>query len=402
MTVTPTFPISAPVEGLSSSSGGTAAASAPSISGQRSRDEYTVTVYDNEPDIDDDRRFPVPGYPTLTKLIVDYPDFEAFQSFRDLNIKSLLYYQAELEELRRDLHALEWRDYRDEPFPDSEMCCLTYEAIMLGRNAGDESAAGMQYAKIQRIREVLKEYSTFVEHITVCHHIINLIRIFLTDAALIQYSKIRNLPEADSFNVSSLRRWLHGRRAAKRIRGPGAWSWGNLGEQEPAPKSLVPQIWQFMRSFFWPVEEEKPEEDLIVPRAGSKADSFSRWVANEFVPLWQCLKEKRFRGERPTGGQASVDVENAKTQNTRAMTAETDIMTINRYRENPILRFTSFVSMVVACLLPTVAIAVLAQLHTTAQLLGLIAVFTAVFAAGLMVLVEVGTSRVEIFAATAA
>lgn len=77
-------------------------------------------------------------------------------------------------------------------------------------------------------------------------------------------------------------------------------------------------------------------------------------------------------------------------------------MTIEIYREGRILRFTSFITTIVACLLPTVAIAVLAQLHTTAQLLGLIAVFTAVFAGGLMLLVDSGTSRVEIFTATAA
>jgi len=76
--------------------------------------------------------------------------------------------------------------------------------------------------------------------------------------------------------------------------------------------------------------------------------------------------------------------------------------TINSYREGPMLRFTSFIATVVACLLPTVAIAVLAQLHTMGELLGIIAVFTAVFASGLMMLVDSGTSRVEIFTATAA
>jgi hypothetical protein len=41
-------------------------------------------------------------------------------------------------------------------------------------------------------------------------------------------------------------------------------------------------------------------------------------------------------------------------------------------------------------------------MHTTAELLGFIALFTAIFAIGLMVLTDSGTSRTEIFTATAA
>jgi len=91
-----------------------------------------------------------------------------------------------------------------------------------------------------------------------------------------------------------------------------------------------------------------------------------------------------------------------KSKDPEPKTAEAEADTVNKYRGKKIVQFTSFISTIVACLLPTVAIAVLDQLHTTATLLGLIAVFTAVFAGGLMLLVESGTSRVEIFTATAA
>jgi Family of unknown function (DUF6594) len=191
--------------------------------------------------------------------------------------------------------------------------------------------------------------------------------------------------------------------------------------KDPAPTSLKSQTWHFIRSFLWPVKKEKLEVDLIVPRSRSREDHLARWVANEFVPLWQCLKDERrskaniltqnitktslwqwFQKQRWSGVEASVDLEKAKTPETNSTTAESETRTINRYSGKRIVRFTAFVSTVAACLLPTVAIAVLAQLNTTAQLLGVIAVFTAVFAAGLMMLVEAGTSRVEIFAATAA
>jgi Family of unknown function (DUF6594) len=163
MAANPTYPIRVPLQSPSSSSCETATSSAPSTPGQSSSDEYTATIYDNELDADKDPRFPVPGYPRLTKLIVDYPGFEAFQSFRDLNIKSLLYYQAELAELRLRLHELEYRDYREKPFPGAGKCFRTFEKISEGRTSDNENAR-MQYDKIKRIREVLKEYSAYMDY----------------------------------------------------------------------------------------------------------------------------------------------------------------------------------------------------------------------------------------------
>jgi len=76
--------------------------------------------------------------------------------------------------------------------------------------------------------------------------------------------------------------------------------------------------------------------------------------------------------------------------------------TLTKYSEHSILQFTSVVATILACLLPTAAIAVLSNMHTTGKLLGLIAGFTTAFALGLMMLTDAGTSRVQIFTATAA
>jgi hypothetical protein len=66
------------------------------------------------------------------------------------------------------------------------------------------------------------------------------------------------------------------------------------------------------------------------------------------------------------------------------------------------LRFTSYVATVVACILPTLAIGVLATAHGTTHILLYIGGFTALFAIGLIVLTNPDTTRVEIFTATAA
>jgi hypothetical protein len=238
------------------------------------------------------------------------------------------------------------------------------------------------------------------------------------------------LPEADSFNISSLHTCLTKLPADERVQGPGADTWGDLGQSPPEPKSLKLQFWHLICSPFWTAKEEKSKLNLIVPRIGTKTDGLARWVANDFVPFWQCLEDyirKHRQSARDVEKGTNVRQKERQTPSTRkkrtcgvlprskprlpvrsrkpkAKEASEDPIetTLNTFRASRMLRFTSAVATIIACLLPTVAIAVLAQLHTTAELLSIIAVFTAVFAAGLMLLVDSGTSRVEIFTATAA
>lgn len=74
---------------------------------------------------------------------------------------------------------------------------------------------------------------------------------------------------------------------------------------------------------------------------------------------------------------------------------------MDHYSGSWIEKVASIITTVVACLLPVVAITVLARVHSMGLILGLIAIFTAVFAVGL-VLLSSSSSRVEIFTATAA
>jgi hypothetical protein len=62
----------------------------------------------------------------------------------------------------------------------------------------------------------------------------------------------------------------------------------------------------------------------------------------------------------------------------------------------------NFVTTIVASLLPIVAIVVLSKLHKQSMILGFIALFTSLFTIGLTFLAPSGTSRTEIFTASAA
>lgn len=192
------------------------------------------------------------------------------------------------------------------------------------------------------------------------------------------------------------------------IEGPGDATWGDMKEAPVDPKPLFKQFLLLLRGLVWtPKAEKKNNLDLIVPRPGHKVDGLTLWVANEFVPFYQNLKEavhnlatRRARDSLPPpnswrGGQPT-------TSTSATSEKKVEPPTLNTYSEDSMLRFTSSVATVIACLLPTLAIAILAKLHSEGVLIGVIAAFTAVFAIGLMFLTDAATSRVEIFTATAA
>lgn len=107
---------------------------------------------------------PLPGWPKLASFVTNHPGLEAFPSFRDLNIKSLLYYQAELQWLRKRLHEREWfdSDHHQEHSPCRYENIPQHVAHLLCCEGKDDPVAGEQFRLIMRIREVLEKYSMFL------------------------------------------------------------------------------------------------------------------------------------------------------------------------------------------------------------------------------------------------
>jgi hypothetical protein len=208
-------------------------------------------------------------------------------------------------------------------------------------------------------------------------------------------------------------------------------------------------------------EADEFQEKLIVPRQGKPSDGLTQWVKRCFIPFYDKLHEDNpFCHQRKYliplwdigtllrltlfslwyvllllwrkavfSGQPSKKTTDAETlekgaasnvsssgtlghisSNASEASNETDISissvdsitgSFKEYSGFWILRVTSIITTVVACLLPTVAITILAKIHSMGVILGLIALFTAIFAIGL-VLLSSTSSRVEIFTATAA
>jgi hypothetical protein len=127
-----------------------------------------------------DLKQPCHGYPALANLMFNNPGFQSFQAFRDLHIKSLLYYQVKLDTIRNELHKLEWEDHckgtfeyheklsinpgflvKDETYPGARG---TSSAATVGNEGSEgveaaEEGKNKQICKVEEMRKVLKDYS---------------------------------------------------------------------------------------------------------------------------------------------------------------------------------------------------------------------------------------------------
>lgn len=100
----------------------------------------------------------VPGWPQLAVLMAKTPDFAAFPRFRDLNIKSLLYYQVQLEQLRKKLHEQERKDAASDPEDGPGPELYAERAIDM---VSDENSE--QFRIVEKMRKVLNKYSEFID-----------------------------------------------------------------------------------------------------------------------------------------------------------------------------------------------------------------------------------------------
>jgi hypothetical protein len=258
---------------------------------------------------------------------------------------------------------------------------------------------------------------------------------FPPDAALLQYSQINTLPEADPINVKSLRTWIEDPQLGKRqISGSGSATWGKLlSDPDSQPPPLTQEFFDVLRSAFQSNKTEKDDLDLVVPCRVDKLDGFTRWIATKFVPLWQHYKDRKkplwkilwmeFRSRKevkevdaekyhPSAESEKKDKRGPSIKQIilhpfqrnkpKESQAVKSVPTIQTYSENNIRRFTSHVATIIACLLPIVAIGVLSTMHRTPEIIGFITLFVAIFAIGLMCVADAGTKRTDIFTATAA
>ena len=149
---------------------------------------------------------------------------------------------------------------------------------------------------------------------------------------------------------------------------------------------------EVISALFWAKPSPKASFDFVVTHPEAKIDGLSKWTAYYLFPFWLSFKHRdRLRADNE---EQHVGVRNK--QQLRSEEA------IERISEGTAVQLTSSLSTSVACLIPVVAIVVLKQLSRTRDLLLCISGFAVVFAAGLLFFTRGTSSRIQIFAATAA
>jgi hypothetical protein len=96
-----------------------------------------------------------------------------------------------------------------------------------------------------------------------------------------------------------------------------------------------------------------------------------------------------------------VDEEGLERRSSPSMNNGPLSLSLINYSGEWIIRTTSIITTLVACLSPTAAITILAMVESKGVVLGLVATFTAVYALGLFLLTP-SSSRGEVFGATLA
>ena len=106
-------------------------------------------------------------YSALSRLMSDHPEVLIIRSFSELQIRSLLYYQAELAELEAELEEIEREDCASSDVVRKNFSSHWKSLTATGSSSltlGDEAASQdvgsrQQWKLVLRIRDALKEYS---------------------------------------------------------------------------------------------------------------------------------------------------------------------------------------------------------------------------------------------------
>jgi hypothetical protein len=100
--------------------------------------------------VEDDLTQPARGYPKIARKMAEFSDFATFRRFRTLNMKNLLYFQAELASMELELHQAEIADNRLGGV-EKRKGLIDWKWLPKSNKS--------QWKTVTDIRKVLKEYS---------------------------------------------------------------------------------------------------------------------------------------------------------------------------------------------------------------------------------------------------
>jgi len=201
--------------------------------------------------------------------------------------------------------------------------------------------------------------------------------------------------------MKTLTYWMKDPSLGNNVIGPGHDTWGRLSELEIEP-SLSKQFFNLLKTLILPTRQ-KCDLDLVVTDPQRKVDRLTNWVATAYIPFYFALV-RRFQRGRYSLPQSDEEAQRENQARSKDKKAPFDRSAFQKQTIEtlPVLVFASSLSMLVICLLPTIAIVVLAQLQHLRDLLICLASFTAGFALIIPYLTRDEPTKMEVFLASAA
>lgn len=151
------------------------------------------------------------GYPLVANFMGEYPEMAMVRRFRGLNARNLLYLQAELVQIEKELLELEKADAKDTNHPFKPHYARDFYVLM--QSAGQEG--NDQWILIQKMKEKLKEYSRTLPYMLRCCVDFGLMA-FPADDVLIQQTTLAQVANPSKYDASTMQKWFE--------RGPGEYA----------------------------------------------------------------------------------------------------------------------------------------------------------------------------------
>ncbi|KAL1636000.1 hypothetical protein SLS56_001352 [Neofusicoccum ribis] len=282
----------------------------------------------------------------------EMPEVAIFRRFGALNAQILLYMQAELVSLEKQLHQLQARDAAA-PSPRS-MYAVNWFRLRNSEDLG-EGDDDEQWELVKEIRVKLREYNNM----------------------LIQQRKIVCVDPPGSWDLRYMQRYLvsedmdHGV-----LVGQDANVWGSEGGECDNPN---------ISNNSSDGSKGTNRYDLLPLAARHNEDFFSSWVTESMSEKLIKLKKRR---------------QSRKAEVTGQQQEEQRIRNLDDFADKKVLQWTFIIASVLASALPILAIVILYYVQSLKARLGLIAVFNVLVSFALACFTS--AKRAEVFAVSAA
>lgn len=143
------------------------------------------------------------GYPQVANFMGEYPEMAMVRRFRGLNARNLLYLQAELVLIEKELLELEKADAKDTTDPFKHLYARDFDWLMQSANREGNN----QWKLIQKMKEKLKEYSKMLL-LVLRYCVDSRLMSFLADDVLIQQTTLAQVANPSKYDASTMQKWF--------------------------------------------------------------------------------------------------------------------------------------------------------------------------------------------------